>query len=223
MSDSSLLPDFATFASTLRQTNLPGTEDRRFLKDIYRLARRGIYLQTEGQQTVKATALKQKHVIQDWRSAIRTLERAQRNLTKAQNFCEERFPDPFYWKIQFQSATESLSDLAYSIPTDPATYARPLTPPLPQERGEIEGEMGIAPAHEYDYPLARLGWKPAATWLIGELDELLFSVHFKSEKVTATDRHRLIKAILQIAFQVSMDLNAIKVAILRIRKRRAEP
>ncbi|MGC2724182.1 MAG: hypothetical protein WA224_09485, partial [Candidatus Acidiferrales bacterium] len=65
------------------------------MKDIYRLARRGIYLQTEGQQTVKATALKQKHVIQDWRSAIRTLERAQRNLTKAQNFCEERFPDPF--------------------------------------------------------------------------------------------------------------------------------
>lgn len=223
MSDPSLLPDFATFASTLRQTNLPGTEDRRFLKDIYRLARRGIYLQTEGQQTVKATALKQKHVIQDWRSAIRTLERAQRNLTKAQNFCEERFPDPFYWKIQFQSATESLSDLAYSILQTQRRTLGLLHPHSlkKEERLKVKWESLLWP-HEYDYPLARLGWKPAATWLIGELDDL-FSVHFKSEKVTATDRHRLIKAILQIAFQVSMDLNAIKVAILRIRKRRAEP
>jgi hypothetical protein len=223
MSDSSLLPDFASFASALRQTRLPGTGDRRFLKDIYRLARRGIYLQTEGQQTVKATALKQKQVIQDWRSVIGTLKRAQRNLTKAQKFCEEKFPDPFYWKIQFQAATESLSDLVYSIlQTQRRTLARLHPHSLKkEERLEVKWESLLWP-NEYDYPLARLGWKPAATWLIGELDDL-FSVYFEGEKVTATDRHRLVKAIVQIAFKVSMELNAIKVAISRIKERRAEP
>src|ERR1700693_758058 len=210
MADPVQLRDFASFASALRQTELPGARDRRLMLEVYRLAARRAYFETKGQQSVENVARKYRPIIRKWHSVLSALERTRKLLAKTQNRGEEMYPDPLYWKKLFQPTTESLQDISDTIRQ---TQQRSIDRLHPRSLKKQETAKWHSLFPQYDYPLKRVGWKPVETWFLEELDDLL-SRHFRvrEEQLAPGDRYKLIQAILKAAFSESKELDAVKVA-----------
>jgi hypothetical protein len=212
------LRDFTSFTSTLRQTRLPGTRDRRLLRKVHSLAARCEHLEGEGQQSVKDVAHKYRPIIRRWRPVLSALERTRRLLAETENHCEEMYPDPLYWKKLFRHAEESLLDISYTIRQIQQRAVDQLHPRSLKKK-ETAKWHPLRP--QYDYPLNRLGWKPVERWLLDQLDNLIYRYfREREEELTPGDRYKLIQAIWRAAFDEHKEIDSIKVAVLRIAKRR---
>ena len=215
------LCDFSSFTSALRQSQLPGTEDRRFLREMYSLAAQRGYLETESQQNVKDVARKYRPIIRKWRPVLSALERTRKLLAETQNRCEEMYPDPIYWRKLFHPAEQSLLDISFTVQQ---TQQRSIDQLHPRSLKKQETSQWHPLFPQYYYPLERFGWKPVETWLLDELDALL-SRYFRAEKkeIAPGDRYKLIQSTFEAAFHECKELDTIKVAVLRIAKRRDRP
>lgn len=221
MSNPFPLRGFRSFATALRQTQLPGSRDRRLLREIYSLAARRRYLETESQQIVKNVARIHRPVIGKWRSVLSAIERTRKLLAEVQGHCEEMYPDPIYWQNLFHPAAESLSDISHVIEQ---TQQRTIDKLHPRSLKKREAAKWNPLFPQYDYPPKRFGWKPVETWFLEELDDLLYR-YFRECKAEPApgDRYNLIQAVLKAAFNERKELDTIKVAVLRIAKHRDRP
>ncbi len=131
------LCDFPSFTSALRQSQLPGTEDRRFLREMYSLAAQRGYLETESQQNVKDVARKYRPIIRKWRPVLSALGRTRKLLAETQNRCEEMYPDPIYWRKLFHPAEQiTLRHLLYR-PADSTKIDRSVASTVSKKAGDF--------------------------------------------------------------------------------------
>jgi len=221
MTDTSKSPSFTSFAAALRQTSLPGTRTRRFLGEVYALVKRRKYLETKGQQQARRFAREElRPRIRKCNRVLKALARTQGQLERAEQRAEEISPPAYHWKTLFHPAEEALADITFAISQIRQRAIDELPSPFRKKQEIAKWDLVLK---GYDYPLDRLGWKPAETWFIEQLASLISEQLERGRKgISPGQRYRLIQAIFRAAFQEHKDLKAIKVAIARAGKRKQQ-
>jgi hypothetical protein len=219
------LPDLESFASVMRQTNLPGTDQSRFLRKVYGLAARCHFLQTKAQQNAKQAADEHRPTIDALDAALVVLEQAQKYLNETRKSLEKNSPRFLNWRATFDSAKEPLLEASSKLRRQRQLELGFLHRHFLKYSGDerTTGRYKSLLYWDEEYPLDRWGSTPAETWLIGQLDDT-FSGYFTGKKaITQERRYKLILAVLDAAFGGSPDtpanLDNIKVRLSNIRKR----
>jgi hypothetical protein len=220
MSDTPKLPDFDSFVFSLRQNNLPGTQNRRLLREMYGLAEEGRWIETEGLEKLKDMARQHREVIRKYDVALRALGRVELSLDIATKLAKEVSVDSRYWNSLFDPTKKSIQD-----GSDRLLQARQMHIDRIHNRflkgKELHKYVPLSLWKEYEYPLKRFGWKPIETWFLGVLDDMLTATYGQGKKaLTPGDRYRLIRLAFQTAFGQEKDLKTIAVAVARFRKAR---
>jgi hypothetical protein len=228
------LPDFDSFATALQQTNLPGTRDRRFLSKVYELVSASQNLQTEGQHKAKEVADKYRPIIDKLDAALKDIKDARKFLDDTRKRLEKIFfcgvpsrPPHLFHPSQdppskYAPPQDALSDVEDALYRRRQLALGFLHPHFVKKKKGEPDSIGYRSLleNEFEYPLARWGWKPVETWFIEELHSLFSECFTGKTKVPKNQRYRLIQAIFNVAFGEEKTVESIKLHVRRIEERR---
>jgi hypothetical protein len=215
MSEAPQFPKFDSFVSSLRQTNLPGTKNRKFMQKVYRLAEQARHYEAEGEAAVKDAARPHRQVIRKCVLTRRALRRVEKELDVAKKRAAEIYPHPFYWQILFEPAEESVADVTHKLEQIQQQAADSVHGRFLAKKETHKYEVLLP---DYDYPSRRLGSKPVETWFCNRLNDLLTLKFRGKEALTPRDRYRLIQSVFRTSFNVHKELKTIEVALRRSRR-----
>lgn len=220
----SQLKEFKEFASALRITHLPGTDDTALLRKVFALAKQRRQMQEQSRLATELSKGKFRHRIRVCRMALRTARKADDQIVQAQEICASGFGVPLYeWNHWFEPVRNSIKTLMSNLAKIEDEAIAQVHPRYRQEREKPRFE---ALFRDYDYDLSRMGWKPSQKWFLAELMQVL-SAHFKKKRtalpLTQVVLRSLIIEIMVAAFNETLSDDAIKSAMYRTSKERNLP
>ena len=216
MNDPATFPSFEAFSAILREKRVLSAHDAGFLRHVYRLAKRCDYLKAKGQEEARRISREELAPVIRWCDSLsKALRRVQRECEATKVQAQKIPAPPHHWNVGFHTVEEALEDICASIATIRQRAIDGQHARLRYRKHEPRWDLLIP---RYDYPLDKLGWKAADTWLIGELDQVI-SLRWKT--IPSGDRYRLIQAMFIAAFKDEKTLKTIAVAVFRARRKRS--